>query len=70
VGLGAFIKRLSMVRSRWYSKEVSKIFYLVDPSGESGLKFRRWFLVSHFRQLRRDNKEAFVLLLLLVSGFF
>jgi len=58
------------VCSRWYSKEVSKIFHLVDPLGESGLKLRRWFLVSNFRQLRRDTKEAFVLLLLLVSGFF
>lgn len=70
LGLRAYIKRLSMVRSRWYSKEVSKIFHLVDPLEESGLKLRRWFLVSHFRQLRRDTKEAFVLLLLLVSGFF
>ena len=70
LGGEAYIKRLSMVCSRWYSKEVSKIFHLVDPLGESGLKLSRWFLVSHFRQLRRDTKEAFVILLLLVLGFF
>ena len=70
LGLGAFIKRLSMVRSRWYSKEVSKIFHLVDPLGESGLNLKRSFLITHYRQLRRDHKEALVLLFLSLLGLF
>jgi len=69
-GLIAYMKRFLMVRSKWYSKEVSKIIHLVDPLGESGLNLKRSFLITHYRQLRRNSTEAFILLLLLVSGFF
>lgn len=69
-GFNAYMKRLSMVHSRWYAKEVSKIFHLVDPLGETGLKLNRWFLVTHYRQLRRHPKESLVLLFLLLSGLY
>lgn len=69
-GFSAYKKRLLMVRSKWYAKEVEKICQLIDPSGASGLRLNRWFLIRHYRQLRRHPKEALVLLFLLLTGLY
>lgn len=69
-GFSAYKKRLLMVRSKWYANEVDKIYRLIDPSGASGLRLDRWFLIRHYRQLRRHPKEALVLLFLLLTGLY
>jgi len=69
-GLGAYMKRLGMVQSKWYAKEVEKLFHLIDPTGASGLKLERSFLIRHYRQLRRHPKEALALLFLLLVGLY
>jgi len=69
-GFRAFMMRLSLVRSKWYSKEVEKIFQLVDPIGASGLVLKRWFLIGHFHHLRRSPKGVFFLLFLLLTGIY
>jgi len=69
-GLDAYKKRLSMVRSNWYKKEVESIYTLVDLGNQSGLRLGRLFLIKNFWQLRRHPKEAIVLLLMLVLGIY
>lgn len=69
-GFQAYKKRLFMVCSKWYAKEVLKIFHLIDPLEQSGLQLKRRFLIRHCRQLRRHPKEALVLLFLLLSGLY
>ncbi len=69
-GLGAYKKRLFMVKSNWYKKEVESIRALVDPGDRSGLRLSRLFLIKNFWQLRRHPKEAVVLLLMLVLGIY
>ena len=69
-GLDAYKKRLSMVKSNWYKKEVESIRALVDPGDRSGLRLSRLFLIKNFLQLRRHPKEAIVLLLILVLGIY
>ncbi|SFV77534.1 Alpha-L-Rha alpha-1,3-L-rhamnosyltransferase [hydrothermal vent metagenome] len=69
-GLDAYKKRLSMVKSNWYKKEVESIRALVDPGNQSGLRLGRLFLIKNFWQLRRHPKETIVLLLMLVLGIY
>jgi len=69
-GLDAYKKRLSMVKSNWYKKEVESIRALVDPGNQSDLRLGRLFLIKNFWQLRRHPKEAIVLLLMLVLGIY
>jgi len=69
-GLDAYKKRLSMVKSNWYRKQVTSIHRLVDPDNQSGLKLDRLFLIKNFWQLRRHPKEAVALLFMLAFGIY
>jgi rhamnosyltransferase len=69
-GLDAYKKRLSMVKSNWYKKQVTSIHRLVDPDNQSGLKLDRLFLIKNFWQLRRHPKEAVALLFMLAFGIY
>jgi rhamnosyltransferase len=69
-GFDAYKKRISMVKSSWYRKEVASIRMLVDPDGQSDLRLDRLFLIKNFWQLRRHPKEAVALLFMLVTGIY
>ena len=67
-GLRAAVKRLVLIKSKWYSEEVSKITKLLKSDVNPDLN--RWFLIKNIFELRRRPRDVCVLLLMLVSGFF
>ena len=69
-GIEAYIRRLFKIRNKWYRREVIKINNLLMKSKHSELTLNYWFLVNNFWQLRRRTRDAFVLLLMIVFGFF
>lgn len=69
-GFKAYKKRLQLVRSHWYQREVTKIVALIDPQGKSGLRLNRWFLIRHFWQLRRRPRDVWALLVMMILKFY
>jgi len=69
-GFEAFKKRLSMIKSNWYRKEVESIYALIGSKNRSELQLDRLFLIKNFWQLRRHPAEAIALLFLLISGTY
>lgn len=67
-GLSAYIKRVKMIKNGWYRTEVEKILRAVGVNCEFSLK--RWFLIKHFYQLRRRNRDVVVLLMAIFAGWF
>lgn len=65
-GLKAYQKRLSMIKNGWYRGQVESIRLLVNPD----LRLNRLFLIKNFWQLRRQAKEAVILLVLLILGIY
>ena len=70
IGFGAYRKRLSMIKSGWYRKEVESIRALIDPNNQSGLQLDRLSLIKNFWQLRRHPRDAVVLLMILLIGIY
>lgn len=68
-GLSAFIKRICLVRKKWYLNQVMTIAELVAPGFKETLK-DKMFLVRNFRQLRRRPRDQFVLLGMLLFNLF
>jgi len=69
-GMNAYLKRLTMVKDKWYRNEVVKIGRLLMPYCKTGFSMNRWFMVKHFWQLRRRPRDAYVLLIMLIIGMF
>jgi rhamnosyltransferase len=65
LGFQAYRKRLLMVKSGWYRKQVEGIQALVNPN----LSLNRFFLIKNFFQLRRKFRDAVVLFFILALGF-
>ncbi len=68
-GFLAYLKRIKMIRSGWYRSEVRKISEVITISNDT-FNLGTWFLIKFFYQLRRQNKDAFVLLLMILFGMF
>ncbi|VAW49755.1 Alpha-L-Rha alpha-1,3-L-rhamnosyltransferase [hydrothermal vent metagenome] len=69
-GLRAYLKRISMVKEKWYRSEVEKVMVLVAPDGYSERFLNRVFLIKHFWLLRRRPRDCWALLLMLIVGVF
>lgn len=69
-GLKAYLKRISMVKDKWYRSEVKKIINLTNLSNKSEIPLDRKFLIRNFWQLRRRNRDAYALLMMLLLGMF
>lgn len=66
-GIRAALKRLKMIKSKWYANEVAKIYALLKNFPVSSqFSTNRMFLLRHFRQLRRSFKDSLLLLILIL----
>jgi len=68
-GFLAYLKRIKMVKSGWYRSEVRKISEIVSINDDA-FNLDIWFLIKNFYQLRRQNRDTFILLLMILLGFF
>ncbi len=66
LGFKAFFKRIKLVKNKFYRKEVEKIKILLKLNISTNL----WFRVKNFFQLRRRFRDAFILLILSIFGFY
>jgi len=68
-GLKAILKRLEMVRSHWYRRQVKAISQLVAPDfPERVTSFK--FMLKNANQLRRKRSERFALVAMRLVGLF
>ena len=68
-GFLAYLKRIKMVKSGWYRSEVRKISEIISINDDA-FTLDIWFLIKNFYQLRRQNRDTFILLLMILLGFF
>ena len=68
-GFLAYLKRIKLIRNGWYRSEVRKISEAVDI-GDDEFNLDVWFLIKNFRQFRRQNRDAFILFLMILFGIF
>jgi rhamnosyltransferase len=69
-GLLAYVKRLNMIQNGWYKKEITSIFKVIILYGGSDFNLKKTFLIKNFLQLRRNKREAFILLFIIILGIF
>ena len=69
-GFLAYLKRIKMIKSGWYPSEVKKISEIVKVNDYCTFDLGRWFLIKNFYQLRRRHRDVFILLLMMLTGFF
>jgi rhamnosyltransferase len=69
-GLLAYLKRIKMIKSGWYRSEVKDILKATSISDDCAFNLEKWFLIKNFYQLRRQNRDAFILLLTVLFGIF
>lgn len=68
-GWRAFWKRFQLIRSRWYRQQVLLIAFLVNKEFCEKVS-GRLFLMRNFFQLRRRLRDRWVILFMIVFGFF
>ena len=69
-GLLAYLKRIKMIKDGWYRSEVKNILKIVSANGDCEFNLEKWFLIKNFYQLRRQNRDVFILLLTVLFGIF
>ena len=62
----AYLKRIFLIKNSWYRTEVEKINKLIQPDLLLNLNFR----VKNFIYLRRRLKDALILLIISIFGFY
>lgn len=65
-GLSAYLKRINLIRTKWYRNQVLFIQSLLG--NQVNLSFV--FMLTNFLQLRRRFRDSLVLLLMFMLGFF
>jgi len=70
LGIKAYSKRYSMIKSGWYKEQVESIVALVCHNKLSCLKFNRLSLIKNFWHLRRRPRDAFLFMLTLVTFIY
>ena len=68
-GVRAYIKRLKMIRSHWFRKQVLIITKLINPEKINDIS-KKYFLIKNFIQLRRKKREAILLLFVILFGIY
>jgi len=68
-GFLAYSKRIKMIKSGWYRSEVKKISETIGINHDE-FNLDTWFLIRNFYQLRRQKRDAFILLLMILFGVF
>jgi rhamnosyltransferase len=64
-GIKSYIKRFYKVKEKWYRSEVEKIAKLLDISLPT-----RCFIIKNIFHLRRRTRDALVLLIFVLLGFY
>jgi len=67
-GFKAALLRIRKVKNNWYSTQVNLISQLLGIREKINL--RRLFLIINFRQLRRRPRDAYALLITLITGIY
>ncbi len=70
LGFKSHLTRIKMINNGWYRTEVRKISELICNDDSNAFNLDRWFLIKNFYQLRRNKRDAFFLLLMLLTGVF
>ncbi len=70
LGFKSHLTRIKMINNGWYRTEVRKISGLIRNDDSNAFNLDRWFLIKNFYQLRRNKRDAFFLLLMLLTGVF
>ena len=70
LGFKSHLTRIKMITNGWYRAEVIKISELICNDNSNAFNLDRWFLIKNFYQLRRNKKDVFFLLLMLLTGVF
>ena len=70
LGIKAYLKRYSMIKSGWYKEQVESIIALVCRDKLSCLKLNRLSLIKNFWHLRRRPRDAFLFMLMLVTFIY
>jgi rhamnosyltransferase len=68
-GFLAYLKRIKMIKSGWYRSEVRKISEIISINDDA-FNLDTWLLIKNFYQLRRQNRDTFILLLMILFGIF
>ncbi len=61
-GIQAYLNRIFLFKNKWYRKEVEKINSVLD----TGISLNAQFIIKNFWQLRRNPRDAIVLLLMTI----
>ena len=69
-GFFAYLKRVKMIKNGWYYSEVQKISKAIGKTNGCAFNLERWFLIKNVYQLRRQNRDVFILMLMIIFGFF
>ncbi|PTB99334.1 glycosyl transferase [Marinobacter sp. Z-F4-2] len=67
--LKAYLKRLELIKSHWYRKQVNLIATLVAPDIDQRVT-SLGFMLRNFNQLRRKPSERFILIVMRILGLF
>lgn len=68
-GIHDYLKRLNLVKNKWYRKQVNLIINVVAPGCVTKMN-SRFFLFSNCFDLRRRGRDCFALLLFLITGLY
>lgn len=68
-GFLAYLKRIKMIKNGWYRSEVGKIAKVISIN-DGRLSLDKWTLIKNFYLLRRQSRDAFILLLMITFGIF
>ena len=68
-GFLAYLKRIKMIKNGWYRSEVGKIAKVISIN-DGRLSLDKWTLIKKFYLLRRQRRDAFILLLMITFGIF
>jgi hypothetical protein len=59
-----------MIKSGWYRAEVKDILEITSINDDCAFNLEKSFLIKNYHQLRRQNRHAFILLLMVLFGIF
>jgi len=69
-GLKAYFFRFLKIKEKWYRKEITNIFQLVNQDINDGFSLKTSFLIKNFWSLRRRPRDAIILFILLIFRLF
>ena len=69
-GIKAYVKRLKLIKSRWYRNEAEKIYSLINSNLNKEVCFNKTFFIANFFLLRRRIRDSILLLIFFIFFIF